>query len=159
MDGTPLKALLLWKYVYNLSPSLTGVQDLTILLCPKPPKAKNRKHLKVLTRSGYIAKFRIPNLCYYSQIHEKREIHIPTGGILYLLLERMCWESFPLRRKVVSWIHTSRVLWLDALLSMSSPYLNRLEVVTKVAVGTAMSDDAKQLRQRSDCEVSPDANL
>ncbi|KAI6661701.1 hypothetical protein LOD99_9943 [Oopsacas minuta] len=41
---------------------------------------------------------------------------------------------------------------------MPSPYLNRLENVTKVAVRTAMSDATKQLRQRSDCEVSPESN-
>ncbi|KAI6661977.1 hypothetical protein LOD99_9647 [Oopsacas minuta] len=41
---------------------------------------------------------------------------------------------------------------------MTSPYLNSLEAVIKVAVGTAMSDAAEQLPQRSDCEVSPDSN-
>ncbi|KAI6657839.1 Zinc finger BED domain-containing protein 4-like [Oopsacas minuta] len=79
MHGTPLKASLLWKYVYTCTPSLTDVQDLAELLYPKPPKSKNRKYLKVLTRRGYIAKFRIPNLCYYFQVHEKKEIHQPTG--------------------------------------------------------------------------------
>ncbi|KAI6660167.1 hypothetical protein LOD99_10508 [Oopsacas minuta] len=42
--------------------------------------------------------------------------------------------------------------------SMPSPYLNRLENVTKFAVGTAMSDAAQRLHQRSDCEVSPESN-
>ncbi|KAI6659852.1 hypothetical protein LOD99_14192 [Oopsacas minuta] len=125
----------------------------------------------VLTHRGYIAKFRIPNLCYYFQFHEKREKHRQTGmrildvGILAEVFStfycRECVGSLSLYEEngfMDSYIPVESYGWTPTVQSMSSPYLDRQEAITKVAVGTAISDAAKQLPQRSDCEVSPDSN-